>query len=292
MPTASLDIDLLRSFVAVADSGSFTAAGELVARTQSAISVQIKRLEELLDARVFERTSRSLALTPAGERLLGYARRMLALHDESLRAVTEAPVAGELRVGISEYFQPQQLPTLLARFARRHMQVHLEVRIGLSRGLMKSLDSGDLDVVIGRIEEGGRHDAIWREPLHWAAARGLPIERGQPVPLAVLPAPCSFREQALTLLDRKRRPWRIALTGSGMAGIQAAVSAGVGVSILPASMLLSSMRILDRADGFSDPGELRLGFYQRQAAPTPPVAAFREIVEETLELLSVAKRSA
>ena len=99
MSTASLDIDLLRSFVAVADSGSFTAAGELVARTQSAISVQIKRLEELLDARVFERTSRSLALTPAGERLLGYARRMLALHDESLRAVTEAPGAGELRVG-------------------------------------------------------------------------------------------------------------------------------------------------------------------------------------------------
>ena len=292
MATLNLDIDLLRSFVAVADSGSFTAAGELVARTQSAISVQIKRLEELLDARVFERTSRSLALTPAGERLLGYARRMLALHDESLRAVTHPPVAGELRVGISEYFLPPQVPALLARFARRHALVHLQVRIGLSRSLMKAMEADELDAMIGRIEDGNRHEVIWREPLHWAAARELALERGKPVPLAVLPPPCSFREQALALLDRKKRTWRIALTGSGMAGIQAAVSAGVGVAVLPASMLLPSMRILDRTDGFPDPGEHRLGFYQRQAAPAPLVTAFRETLEETIDLLSAARRSA
>ena len=292
MTPASLDIDLLRSFVAVADSGSFTAAGELVARTQSAVSVQIKRLEELLDARVFARTSRSLALTPAGERLLGYARRLLALHDESLRAMTRDTVAGELRVGISEYFLPPQVPALLARFARRHAQVHLEVRIGLSRSLTGALEAGELDAVIGRVEDGDRKEALWREPLHWAAARGLMLERDQPVPLAVLPPPCSFREQALGLLDRKKRAWRIALTGSGMTGIQAAVSAGVGVAILPASMLLPSMRILDRTDGFPDPGEHRLGFYQRRAAPAPLVTAFRETVEETLDLLGAARRSA
>jgi DNA-binding transcriptional LysR family regulator len=170
--------------------------------------------------------------------------------------------------------------------------VHLEVRIGLSRSLMKALDAGELDAVIGRVEEGERQEAVWREPLHWAAARGLALERGQPVPLAVLPPPCSFREQAMALLDRKKRPWRIALTGSGMAGIQAAVSAGVGVSLLPASMLLPSMRILERADGFPDAGEHRLGFYQRRAAPTPLVAAFREILGETLDLMGAARRSA
>ena len=101
MHAANLDIDLLRSFAAVADTGSFTAAAELVARTQSAVSIQIKRLEELLDARVFERTSRSLALTHAGETLLAYARRMLELNDESVRAVTQPPLEGEMRIGIS-----------------------------------------------------------------------------------------------------------------------------------------------------------------------------------------------
>jgi DNA-binding transcriptional LysR family regulator len=184
------------------------------------------------------------------------------------------------------------VPALLARFARRHPQAHLEVRIGLSRGLMKMLAADELDTAIGRIEDTDRQETIWREPLHWAAALDLRIERGQPVPLAVLPAPCSFREQALALLDRKKRPWRIALTGSGMAGIQAAVSAGVGVSILPASMLLPAMRILDRADGFPDPGEHRLGFYQRRAAPAPLVTAFRETVDETLALLGVVRRAA
>src|SRR3954467_12143027 len=130
MKIANLDIDLLRSFAAVADSGSFTAAAELVARTQSAVSVQIKRLEDLVGRRVFERTSRSLALTPAGETLLGYARRILALNDESVRSVVEPPVAGAIRLGITEYFVPSDLPRLLARFAAAYPGVHLEVRMG------------------------------------------------------------------------------------------------------------------------------------------------------------------
>ncbi len=289
MSTPNLDIDLLRSFVAVADSGSFTAAGELVARTQSAISLQIKRLEELLDARVFERSSRSLALTSAGENLLGYARRILALHDESVRAVTRPPVAGELRVGISEYFHPQQVPALLARFAKRHALAHLEVRIGLSRWLMKSLAADELDAVIVRCEDADSEPPIWREPLHWACARDFALERGQPVPLALLSAPCAFRELALSTLARKKRAYRIALTGSGMAGVQAAVSSGVGISILPATMLQPGMRILTAKEGFPDPGELRMAFYQRRAAQAPLVAAFRETVEETLELVGVSR---
>ena len=106
MPLANLDIDLLRSFAAVADTGSFTAAGEVVARTQSAISIQIKRLEEIVGKRVFERTSRSLTLTPAGATLLDYARRILELNDESVRRIMEPPISGEIRLGITEYFVP------------------------------------------------------------------------------------------------------------------------------------------------------------------------------------------
>src|SRR5580765_7963587 len=151
MHTANLDIDLLRSFAAVADTGSFTAAGEVVARTQSAVSIQIKRLEESVGRRVFERTSRSLALTPAGEVLLDYARRILALNDESVRRITEPPVAGELRLGITEYFVPNELPAILARFAAIHPEVRLEVRMGSSRDLREALSQGKLDVAILRL---------------------------------------------------------------------------------------------------------------------------------------------
>src|SRR5262245_14905926 len=110
MASANLEIDLLRSFAAVADTGSFTAAAEVVSRTQSAVSVQVKRLEDIVGQRVFERSSRSLALTPAGETLLGYARRILDLNDESVRRVAEPPVTGEIRLGITEYFVPTALP--------------------------------------------------------------------------------------------------------------------------------------------------------------------------------------
>ena len=117
MDTRNLEIDLLRTFAAAAQSGSFTAAAELVARTQSAVSLQIQRLEEVVGKRVFERTSRSLALTPAGETLLGYARRILELNDESVRRIAEPPVAGSIRLGITEYFVPTELPRILTRFA-------------------------------------------------------------------------------------------------------------------------------------------------------------------------------
>src|SRR5260370_31291670 len=139
MHSANLDIDLLRSFAAVADTGSFTAAAELVARTQSAVSVQVKRLEEIVGRRVFERTSRSLALTPAFETLLGYARRILDLNDESVRRIAEPPVAGEIRLGITEYFVPNELPAILAPFAATYPDVHLQVCIAPSPALRAEL---------------------------------------------------------------------------------------------------------------------------------------------------------
>src|SRR5262245_64021211 len=142
MPGANLDIDLLRSFAAVADSGSFTGAGELVARTQSAVSVQIKRLEIIREHKVFDRTSRSLALTPADETLLSYARRILELNDESMRRIAEPPVAGLIRLGITEYFVPTELPRILGRFAGAYPGVQLEVCLGIWSGLAEAVAAG------------------------------------------------------------------------------------------------------------------------------------------------------
>lgn len=291
MRTANLDIDLLRSFAAVADTGSFTAAAELVARTQSAISVQIKRLEETVGQRVFERTSRSLALTQGGELLLGYARRILALNDESVRRMVEPPVAGVIRVGITEYFVPAELPRILSRFAAAYPGVQLEVRMGLSRDLREAMAGGALDAAIVGLASRERTRAIWSEPLVWAAREGTVPAGDAVVPLALLPAPCWLRERAIDSMKRAKRTWQAIFTGSGMASLQAAVSAGLGVSIFPRSSLLPGM-VQARGRGYPDPGRLDVGVLRAAGARQDIVDALERVIGQTLDVLSVTRGAA
>jgi DNA-binding transcriptional LysR family regulator len=292
MHAANLDIDLLRSFAAVADTGSFTAAAELVARTQSAVSVQVKRLEEIVGRRVFERTSRSLALTPAGETLLGYARRILELNDESVRRVAEPPVAGEIRLGITEYFVPNELPAILGRFAAGHPGVHLEVRMGLSRDLREQLTHKEFDAVIVRLGPREREQAIWSEPQVWVARKGFEPARGGVLPLALLPAPCVLRQHALESVKRLKRPWKVTFTGSSIVSVQAAVCAGLGVSILPRSSLLPGMQVLPKGRDFPDPGRLDVGVLRGAGARADIVAALQRVISQTLEVLALTRSAA
>jgi len=292
MTTANLDIDLLRSFAAVADTGSFTAAGELVARSQSAISIQIKRLEETLGQRVFERTSRSLALTPAGEALLGYARRILELNDESIRRIAEAPITGVIRLGITEYFVPTELPRILSRFAAAYPGVQLQVRMGLSRDLRKEMAVGDLDAVIVRLAPRERAKTIWSEAQVWVAREDFELARGDAVPLALLPAPCVLREHALESMKRLKRPWKVCFTGSSMVSVQAAVSAGLGLSIIPRSSLLPGMKVLTRNRDYPDPGRLDVGVLHGAGARKDIVDALERVMRQTLDVLAVTRIAA
>src|SRR5262245_12684166 len=289
MHAANLDIDLLRSFAAVADTGSFTAAAELVARTQSAVSVQVKRLEEILGRRVFERTSRSLALTAAGETLLGYARRILELNDESVRRIAEPPVIGVIRLGITEYFVPTELPRILARFAAAYPGVQLGVRMGISSELRDAMAAGALDAAILRLAPRERPKAIWSEPLAWVAREGAAPARGEPVPFALLPAPCWLREHALDAMKRLKRPWKLAFTGSSMASVRAAVSAGLGVSIVPLSSVLPGMEVLPRARDYPAPGRLDVGVIRGPRARKDIVDALERVIRQTLDVLAVSR---
>jgi DNA-binding transcriptional LysR family regulator len=290
MHAANLDIDLLRSFAAVADTGSFTAAAELVARSQSAVSVQVKRLEQLVGRKVFERTSRSLALTPAGETLLGYARRILELNDESIRRIAEPPVAGEIRLGITEYFVPNELPALLARFAAAYPGVHLEVRMGLSRDLREELAQKELDAVIVRLAPRERDQAIWSEPQLWVAPARFEHARDAVLPLALLREPCVLRQHALESMKRLKRPCKIAFTGSSMVSVQAAVCAGIGASIVPRSSLLPGMQVLPTGRSYPDPGRLDVGVLRGAGARADIVAALERVVRQTLDVLALARR--
>lgn len=239
-----LEIDLLRAFVAVAETGGFTAAAEVVGRSQSAVSQKILRLEETLGRRVFERTSRSLTLTQDGEKLLVMARRMLELNDVAVRALLE-PAAGNLRLGVSEDFVPNLLPGMLARFQRLYPGLHLELKTGLSCELLAAYDAGQLDAVIAKkdgIAQRGR--VIWREPLVWMAAADYRADFGRPAPLVMLPPPCTYRDVMIRALDSVRRDWFAACTASSLTGIRAAVAGGLGVTVLGRSFIGADMQAL------------------------------------------------
>jgi DNA-binding transcriptional LysR family regulator len=244
-----LEIDLLRSFVAVAETCSFTAAADVVGRSQSAVSQKILRLEEILDRRVFDRTSRSLSLTRDGERLLVSARRMLEFNDAVMRELREPQAAGTLRLGISEDFIPSQLPSLLARFNRAYPEVRIELVTGLSCDLLAAHDEGRIDAVIAKKDGTAQHGrVIWREPLVWMAAADYQLDFSTPARLVMLRPPCTYRELMIASLDDVRREWTAVCTASSLMGVQAAVAAGLGVTVLGRSFVQQDMQILIAPD--------------------------------------------
>ena len=240
-----LEIDLLRAFVAVAETGGFTAAADAVGRSQSAVSQKVLRLEEIVGKRLFERTSRSLNLTRDGEQLLVSARRMLEINDAVIRSMLEPAAVGSLRLGVSEDFIPRQLPGLLARFGRLFPRLHLELKTGSSCDLLSAHDAGSLDVVIAKkdgIAQRGR--VIWREPLVWLGAADYKPDFTRPAALVLLPPPCTYRELMVKALDSVRREWFAACTASSLMGIQAAVAGGLGVTVLGRSFVQEGLQIL------------------------------------------------
>jgi DNA-binding transcriptional LysR family regulator len=243
----NLDLDLLRALVAVAESGSFTAAADVVGRSQSAVSQKVLRLEEALGLRLFERTSRSLSLTQDGKRVLVAGRRLLAQYDTFMQELREPPKLATLRLGISENLVQTQLPLLLSRFSQQYPNVQLELTTGSSQELIASHEAGLLDVAFAkRKREGSPHRGrvIWREPLVWLAAANFRNDPSRPARLVMMPPPCGYREVMTETLDSSRREWTIACTASNLIGVQAAVAGGLGATVLGKSFLQSGMKIL------------------------------------------------
>jgi DNA-binding transcriptional LysR family regulator len=239
-----LDIDLLRCFVAVAERGGFTAAGGALGLTQSAVSLKVKRLEDLIRKRVFDRTSRRLSLTQDGEVLLAYARRLLALNDEAVRQMIAPPITGQLRLGIADHFVPQHLAPILARFARTYPNVRLQVEVGRSYDLRAACEQGALDLVIGKRRDGETAGTmIWTEQLAWVAAPEFALpDKDRPLPLSMLPAGCMFRDRALSILSRAAIAHEIVYTSASLLGVIAAAQAGLGVTVLGESGLPDGLR--------------------------------------------------
>jgi DNA-binding transcriptional LysR family regulator len=262
----NLDIDALRSFSAIAEQRNFTRAAERVSRTQSAVSMQIKKLETLLGFALFVRTKRSVALTPRGEQLLAYAQPILHLNDEGVRAVCQAPLEGRLRLGITEYFAPQWMPGILNAFRASHPTLDVQVTAGVTGYLRGLHGAGELDMVIGRRELGSTEGAlIRREKLVWAASPTLQLRPREPVSLALLPLGCGIRNLVVETLEAKGRAWRLAYCGPSVLGLQAAVAAGLAVSCLTRSALLKGFRTLGSREGLPPLPDSELALFNSRA---------------------------
>ena len=232
-----LDSILLKSFVAIADTGSFSKAAAIVGRTQSALSLQIKKLEESLGCKLFDRGARKATLTEQGEVFSSYARRITALQLEVYSRLKEPEAEGEIRFGTPEDFATHYLPDVLALFRKQHPRIQLNVDCDLTLNLLDGFQQEKYDLILvkrdpQRVRGGTR---VWREPLVWAGVTGWQSQK--PLSLVLSPQPCIYRSRALAALDRAKIPWRVAYTSPSLAGTLAAVKAGLGITVMPQNML-------------------------------------------------------
>ena len=246
-----LDSNLLRTFVAIADLSSFTRAADAVHRTQSAVSMQVKRLEEIAGCNLFRRRARGVTLTPAGESLLGNARRIVRLLDETGQSLTHAPLKGEVRVGVPEEHGSALLPGVLARFAESHPGILVTVCREPSLALERMLARSDLDMaIVGAERDGKPGELLIHDPSLWVTSARHFVHELNPLPLAMFEPDCWWRDWALVSLDGRGRRYRVAYTSASVAGIQAAVTSGLAVAILSHSTLPPGMRELGADEGF------------------------------------------
>lgn len=247
-----LQIDLLKTFLAIIDTGGFTSASQRVHRTQSAISMQVKRLEDTIGQLLFERTGRSFRITAEGEVLVPYARRLLKLHEETVAAMIKPNVAGAVKIGIIDDYALRFLPNILSRFAAAYPQVQVTVRCEPTSLLVPALENGELDLVLVNGNPGEEGEIIRHDQAIWVTSANHLTHEEDPLPLAVFHAECIFRKWALEALDAINRRYRVAYQSPSVAGIIATVSAGLAVAILFDSVAPQEFRRLKSDDGFPE----------------------------------------
>ncbi len=227
----NLDLTALRSFTAVADAGGVTRAAAQLNLTQSAVSMQLKRLEESLGLALLDRTARTIALTPQGEQLLGYSRRLLALNDEALGRLTHPAFEGELDFGVPHDIIYPHVPAVLQRFAAAYPRVKLQLHSSYTSGLKELFARGEMDLILtteASVDPGG--EVLTREPLVWAGAPGGQAWRARPLRLASCTT-CVFKRPALDALDSAGIPWEFAVDSISTAAVDASVAADLAISI-------------------------------------------------------------
>jgi DNA-binding transcriptional LysR family regulator len=249
MMAPTLNPDLLQAFLAVADHRSFTRAAVALNRTQSAVSMQVKRLEEQLQAELFHRTKANVDLSAAGERLLGYARRILSLNEEAVGRVREHRVEGRVRLGVMDDYGTVLLPPLLTHFIANYPLIDVEMETGLTSAMTDRLGK-TYNIVIAMHPEGhSEGELLRREQAVWAASAEHRVEESDPLPVALYPQGCLFRNWAMQALDKANRPWRLAFVSHSLSAVEAIAAQGLAVTVVKSGTFPSKLRRLSERDG-------------------------------------------
>lgn len=283
MTNRHFDIRSLRSFVAVVETGSVTEAARRMGRTQPAITLQIRRLEENVGRLFFEPNARRPLLTKDGEVLLGYARGILRMHDELWGRLQTRDVAGRVVLGTPDLYAAYLLPQILNGFRQVYPNVEVDLHCALSRNLMNELDANEIDIALVTGMPGIRAgEFIRKEKLVWVGGEDQRAHNETPVPLALLPPGNIYRDAALEALDRMGRPWRLACISESISGLQAAVFSGFAVSVIAKSALVPGMRVIGRAESFPELPEIDLVMHRAPGPPSLPVTCLADFVVASL----------
>ncbi|TVT85187.1 LysR substrate-binding domain-containing protein [Pseudomonas sp. H3(2019)] len=288
MRPVNFDLDAMRSFVTGVELGSFAKAAQKLARSTSAISAQLKKLEAQVGSALFKKAGRGLALTDTGEVLLNYSRRLLSLNDETITAVSELKLKGWVRLGLQEDFS-SFLPTVLGRFARAHPDVRVEARIARNADLLSRIENGSLDlaVVWGDVPDVGYRERVAELQMEWIGSShqylDWRIESGAPLPIIAFDTPCPFHSVATAALNREGIPWLLSFTSSSLNGLSAATEAGLGYTIRTALGLQSGTELLAAGDrGLPPLPSISLTLHRREANPDPLTERLSKIVIQAI----------
>lgn len=267
MARVNLPTDVLRTFLMVVDFENFTRAGEILGRSQPAISLQMRRLEEQLGVKLINVVGRRLEVTEEGRALAVYARQILKLNDQAVDRFGRKPPDNVLRVGLPTDYAVAFFQRIITEYAHKHPETRLEITCGLSHHLLDDLRKDRLDIVIAMTIEGLRQYLAreWTERPCWAAAKSWKAKPSEPVPLVAHPEGCEYRTRMIEALGAAQREWRIVYCSPGITGLQNAVAAGLGVSALTQRTLTNQMRVLTAQDGFPPLADIRVGLYYKHA---------------------------
>ncbi|WP_298969333.1 LysR substrate-binding domain-containing protein [uncultured Roseobacter sp.] len=275
----SLDSDLLRTFVAVAEAGSVTDGAARIYRSQSATSLQIKRLETILGRPVFERHGRGVVLSDTGRRLLPVAQDVTARLDAVLRDISQDVVTGKLRLGIPDDHGQAKLTEIIAAFTRHHPKVELDVTCALSTGFPTALDKGSLDLAIYEVERPKKHEEVlFEDPTCWMSSVHRDFSAEETLPVAVFDHACWWRDVAIAALKARGKPYRIVYSSQSVSGVIAAVDAGIAIGLLGRSSLHPGLSIVGKSLGFKSTLASKLVMAENGTLETGPQNAMKAAI--------------
>lgn len=276
-----LELDLLRTLVAIAETGNFSAAAEAVYRTPSAVSMQVKKIEEIVGRPVFNRDSRSVTVTPEGEMLLQHGRRMLLSNNEMLARFMAPDVAGVVRLGATDDIAERSLPDLLRRFARTHCCVTVDVVVDMSVNLERRVRKGELDLALATCNvdagESAGKEIVYTERLTWAGASNGVAYQKKPLPISVWEEGCSWREAAIKSLELTNRTYRVAFMSAHLSGQRAAILADLAVAPIPISCCVNGIVELCEKDNFPLLNDYAIAMYVGKKPPPAALAAAQHL---------------